>query len=134
MSTEGSEPAVRALAAEVARRVARGECPNAVRAELLADGLPVALVDGLLVGAQPRCRRIGSAVALVVVTVVALPIAGAVAGAWVAWPSAPDGACGMWVFGALFLAGVGAAVGFGAGAALAYATVCGLVALADRDR
>jgi hypothetical protein len=80
--------AMKALAADVAARLKLGEKPNAIRAELLAEGYPPEVVDhvfSVCENARPKGRRrTVIAATLSALLFLALPVAGAVGGAWAA--------------------------------------------------
>jgi hypothetical protein len=79
--------AVKALAAEIARRIRSGEKPATVRAELLAGGLAAELVDPILAECMPLATshwRSTVAATLSAVIVFACGVAGLAGGVWCA--------------------------------------------------
>lgn len=129
------DEAIRALSADVARRIRGGESWLSVRDDLLADGLPADFVDGILMRIAEPTRRSVSSVVAITLSVVAfgvLPLAGAIAGVWGVWSPPADESCGMWVFPALFLAGCAGLLGLAAGLGAAFAIAWGLSAMSDR--
>jgi hypothetical protein len=88
--------ALKALAADVAARLQRGENPAAIRTELLADGIPPEVVDHVFTvceSTHPTTNRKRTLLAatLSAVLVIVLPFAGAVIGAWAGfwWTATP---------------------------------------------
>ena len=77
--------AVKALAAEIARRITNGEKPASVRAELLAGGLAPELVDPMLAQCMPLATSHWRSTAAATVSAVIVFVCGA-AGL----------ACGVW--------------------------------------
>jgi hypothetical protein len=81
--------AMKALAGDVAARIQSGEKPDAIRAQLLADGIPPEVVEHVFAEcefARPpagRKRTVFAAV-LSVALLLGLPLAGGIAGAWTA--------------------------------------------------
>lgn len=129
------EEAIRALAAEAGGRIQGGECPESVRAALIADGLSAEFVDGILAGIVPPSRWSITSIVAITLTVSAfaiLPVAGAIAAVWVVWSPPIGVACGMWVFPALFIVGCAGVLGLAAGVGLAFAVAWGLSEIADR--
>ena len=80
--------AMKALAADVAARLQSGEKPDAIRAQLLAEGYPPEVVDHVFATCEyPQARGGNRTVLALVVSAVlllALPLVGATGGAWAA--------------------------------------------------
>ena len=85
--------ALKALVVDVAARIQRGERPDAIRAELLADDIPPEVVDHVFAvceDARPISRkRTVLAAVLSALLLIGLPLAGAVGGVWAAVALAP---------------------------------------------
>jgi hypothetical protein len=129
------EALVRALTAEVAERLRRGEPRTSVRAVLVAAGLSGDLADGFLASVAPSSRwPVGSVIGTIssIVTMALLPAVGLASGCWLAWenwPTPPERACGMWVFIPLFFSSCQIVIGLSVGVVLAYVAVWGISAV-----
>lgn len=81
--------AMKALAGDVAVRLQSGEKPDAIRAQLLADGIPPEVIDQVLLECESvrptagRKRAVFAAV-LSAALLIGLPLAGGITGAWLA--------------------------------------------------
>jgi hypothetical protein len=104
---------------------AHDESAALARASLLAEGLSEDEVDAFLAGV-PKSRtpwlRI-AALAIALLLLIVLPLAGAVVGACQAWEPVTDAHCGLWIFPALINAGVGGLVGLAVGWSLGVVAV-----------
>jgi hypothetical protein len=142
--------ALKALAADVSARLRLGEKPDAIRAELLAEGYPPEVIDHVFAECEAtrptgRKRTIFAAI-LSAVLMLGLPLVGGIGGAWGTGAlfthesppelidRAPDQvpeldehlkaeARGTGGPGALLMVFVGGALGFGLGLAVAFLAV-----------
>lgn len=85
--------ALQALVVDVSARLARGERDDAIRAELLADGLPPVIVDHVFavceVNEEPRRARTALAMMMSGMLMIGMPLAGGVLGIWGAMSAVP---------------------------------------------
>jgi hypothetical protein len=120
-SLPSPDEAICALTAEVTERIRRGEQPATIRAELLAQGLDVAIVDHILLQAAPRRAHDWRTTFSIILSggiVVVCSLGGFAGGVWLAC-QIPPGGPGLVVMATCLLAvgvvGVATALGVGVG-------------------
>ena len=122
-SESSLEASIREMVTAVRIRIRRGESQETVRIDLIARGVPLAIVEEMLADNSSRLAgsiRSAAAIFLSIAALIALPCAGAIAGAQIGWFELPNAECGLWVIPALFEAGIAGLIGFIAGLGLAF--------------